>query len=44
MYFVVETGLLIWFGNRWAVEDYREIDGVLFPHKLIAGRKGGSGP
>jgi len=42
LYFDIETGLLVWFGDRWVVTDYREVDGVLFPHKIVAGRKGGS--
>ncbi len=42
LYFDVETGLLLSIGYHWFVEDYREVDGVLFPHKIATGRKGGS--
>lgn len=42
LYFDVESGLLVAIGYHWYVEDYREVDGVLFPFKIAAGRKGGS--
>jgi hypothetical protein len=42
LYFDVETGMLLAIGYHWYVEDYREVDGVLFPFKIAAGRKGGS--
>lgn len=42
LYFDVETGMLLAIGYHWYPEDYREVDGVLFPFKIAAGRKGGS--
>ena len=42
LYFDVETGLLLGIGYHWEVLDYREVDGVLIPFRIIAGRKGGS--
>jgi hypothetical protein len=42
LYFDKRTGLLRHIGYHWNVEDYREVDGVLVPHRLVAGRKGGS--
>lgn len=40
--FDTQTGLLIGFGHNWEIHDYREIDGVLFPHRVVESRKGGS--
>ncbi len=40
--FDVETGMLVQIGYHWGLEDFREIDGVLFPYRIILGRKGGS--
>ena len=37
-----ETGLLIRLGYHIWLQDYREVDGVLMPHRVIHGRKGGS--
>ena len=42
LYFDVESGLLVGIGYHWAIEDYRSVDGVMIPHKIICGRKGGS--
>jgi hypothetical protein len=42
LFFDKRTGLLRHIGYHWDVEDYREVDGVLVPHRLVAGRKGGS--
>jgi len=42
LHFDVESGLLIRIGNYWDIEDYRKVDGVLFPHKIKTSRKGGS--
>lgn len=42
LYFDVETGLLIGIGTFWELQDYREVDGVLLPHKITCSRKGGS--
>jgi hypothetical protein len=36
------TSLLIGFGHNWEIHDYREVDGVLLPHRIILSRKGGS--
>jgi hypothetical protein len=41
-YFDIATGLLVGIGPNWEVHDYREVDGVLFPHRLMESRKGGS--
>jgi caffeoyl-CoA O-methyltransferase len=38
--FDVESGLLIQIGS-WSVGDYQEIDGVKFPHRIAAARRGG---
>ncbi len=42
LFFDSATGLLIGFGHNWEIHDYREIDGVLFPHRILMSRKGGS--
>jgi hypothetical protein len=42
LYFEVESGLLTRIGFHWWLEDYREVDGVLVPHTVVRGRKGGS--
>lgn len=40
--FDVETGLLVGIGYYWYLRDYREVDGVKFPHHVMMSRKGGS--
>lgn len=42
LFFDTATGLLISFGHNWEIHDYREIDGVLYPHRVHISRKGGS--
>ena len=42
LYFEVETGLLSRIGYHWWLEDFRGVDGVLVPHTIVRGRKGGS--
>jgi len=42
LFFDQQTGLLIGFGHNWEIHDYREIDGILFPHRITESRKGGS--
>jgi hypothetical protein len=42
LFFDIESGLLIGFGHNWEIHDYREADGVLFPHRILLSRKGGS--
>jgi hypothetical protein len=42
LFFEIKTGLLIGFGHNWEIHDYRKVDGVLFPHKILMSRKGGS--
>jgi hypothetical protein len=42
LFFDVKTGLLVGFGHNWEIHDYREVDGVLFPYKVVMSRKGGS--
>ena len=36
------SGLLNGIGTYWEVQDYRAVDGVLLPHKIVCSRKGGS--
>lgn len=40
--FEMDTGLLTRVGYHHELRDYREVDGVLIPHRVIYGRKGGS--
>jgi hypothetical protein len=42
LYFDKGTGLLVAIGYYWRIEDYREVDGVMFPHRISTSRKGGS--
>ena len=42
LHFSTKTGLLVAIGHYWSIEDYREIDGCLVPHRITASRKGGS--
>ena len=42
LFFDIETGLLVGFGHNCEIHDYREIDGVMFPHRVLMSRKGGS--
>ncbi len=42
LYFSVESGLLVSLGWYWELHDWKEVDGVLVPHKVVADRKGGS--
>jgi len=42
LYFDVETGLLIRIGYHHDLLDYREVDGVMIPFRIIFGRKGGA--
>ncbi len=42
LYFDIETGLLLGIGYHWKIVDYREVDGVLTPCRILEGRKGGS--
>jgi hypothetical protein len=42
LFFDTKTGLLVGFGHNWEIHDYREVDGVLFPHRVHMSRKGGS--
>lgn len=42
LYFEVESGRLSRIGFHWWLEDFREVDGVLVPHTVVRGRKGGS--
>jgi hypothetical protein len=41
LYFDVNSGLLVGIGFYWDLEDYRPVDGVLFPHRILTSRKGG---
>jgi hypothetical protein len=40
--FDVETGLLLGIGYYWYLRDYREVDGVKVPQRVMVSRKGGS--
>lgn len=42
LYFDADTGLLRNIGTYWDIGDYREVDGVRLPHKIVCSRKGGS--
>ncbi len=41
LYFDLETGLLSHMGYHNEVGSYRSVDGVLYPHRVVFGRKGG---
>jgi len=40
--FDVDTGLLSRLGYNRELRDYREVDGVMMPHRVVYSRKGGS--
>ncbi len=42
LHFDMKTGLLVRIGYYWDMEDFRAVDGVMFPHRVVASRKGGS--
>jgi hypothetical protein len=42
LYFDAETALLVRLGYNRELSDYREVDGVLVPHRLSISRKGGA--
>jgi hypothetical protein len=42
LYVDAEDYLLRAIGWHHSVEDYREVDGVMLPHRIVYGRKGGS--
>ncbi len=42
LYFDAQTGLLLRVGLYEELHEYREVDGVLVPHRLVYSRKGGS--
>jgi len=42
LYFDAASGLLTNIGYHWYLEQYRSVDGVLMPHRVVSGRKGGS--
>jgi len=42
LYLDVETGLLVRIGHYLTIGDYRDVDGVLVPHRIVNSRKGGS--
>lgn len=41
LYFDLETGLLSHIGYHNDVTDYRDVGGILYPHRVVFGRKGG---
>ena len=42
LYFDVASGLLLRIGYYWDLQDYRTVDDVLIPHRVVTSRKGGS--
>jgi hypothetical protein len=42
LYFDAETGLLIRIGYYWHLLDYRDVDGIKIPFRIVMNRKGGS--
>lgn len=42
LFFYVDSGWLAGLGYHHEITDYREVDGVMIPHRVIFGRKGGS--
>jgi hypothetical protein len=42
LYFDVETGLLLRIGYHHDLLDYRKVDGVMIPFRIVFGRKGGA--
>lgn len=42
LYFDKESGLLVQIGYYWEINEYREVDGVMFPFRITMSRKGGS--
>ncbi len=42
LFFDVETGMLDFIGYYWELQDYREIDDIKIPFRVVASRKGGS--
>jgi hypothetical protein len=42
LYFSRMSGLLVRIGYYWTLEDYREVDNVMVPSRIVASRKGGS--
>jgi hypothetical protein len=42
LYIDTETHLLRGIGWHWRLEDYRPVDGVMLPHRVVCNRKGGS--
>jgi hypothetical protein len=42
LYIDAEAYLLRAIGWYHSIEDYREVDGVMLPHRIVCGRKGGS--
>jgi predicted O-methyltransferase YrrM len=42
LYFDLESGLLVQMGPYGRLEDYRDVDGVKFPFRILMSRKGGS--
>ncbi len=42
LWFDTETHLLTGIGYHWYLEDYREVHGVMVPHRIVQGRKGGA--
>jgi len=40
--FDAESGLLVQIGPYWRLEEYRDVEGVKFPFRIVMSRKGGS--
>lgn len=42
LFFDTESGFLIGCGYNWEIHDYREVNGIMYPHRVHISRKGGS--
>jgi hypothetical protein len=42
LFFDASSGLLVRIGYFWELQEYREVDGVLFPFRVSISRKGGT--
>ena len=42
LYLDTETGVLVQIGSNWELQDYREVDGIQFPFRIIVHYQNGS--
>jgi len=42
LYFDDDTGMLIQLGSNWELQDYREVDGIQFPFRIIVRYRNGT--